>query len=135
MIGRPRILIPLDKVEQLAKLQCTDEEIAHFFGVSLSCIEKRKREEAGFREALDRGKAEGRISLRRAQMKAAIEGNAAILVWLGKQMLKQRDTHHIEATLKRSIEDFTDEELAILAQQKQLAAPRDESGSDFESED
>ena len=33
----------------------------------------------------------GRISLRRAQFKSAIGGNVMAQIWLGKQMLGQRD--------------------------------------------
>ena len=37
-------------------------------------------------------KAEGgKVSLRRAQIKLAESGNATMLIWLGKQLLNQRD--------------------------------------------
>ena len=38
---------------------------------------------------------EGKASLRRAQWKAAQDGNPTMLVWLGKQMLGQRDKQEI----------------------------------------
>lgn len=34
---------------------------------------------------------DGKISLRRAQMKAALNGNASLLIWLGRNCLGQTD--------------------------------------------
>ena len=45
-----------------------------------------------------RGRAKGRISVRRGQMKLLESGNAAIAIWLGKQLLGQRDVTPIELT-------------------------------------
>jgi hypothetical protein len=39
---------------------------------------------------MDRGKAEGRISVRRMQMKLLEAGNATMGVWLGKNVLQTR---------------------------------------------
>ena len=71
-------------------LQCTDEEIAAWFGVSTRTIERR-RLQPGFAEVMQRGKAKGRISIRRLQMKLLEEGNATMGVWLGKQLLGQNE--------------------------------------------
>ena len=40
---------------------------------------------------MERGRAKGRISVRRHQMKLLEAGNATMAVWLGKQLLGQRD--------------------------------------------
>src|SRR5262249_37031440 len=85
-----RVDINLSDLEKLAQLQCTDEEIAAWFGVSTRTIERR-RLEPEFAEVMDRGKAKGRISVRRMQMKMLEEGNATMGVWLGKQILGQSD--------------------------------------------
>lgn len=58
--GRKPVEIDLEQVEKLAGIQCTDEEIAAFLHVSLSTIERRKRQPA-FAEALERGKSKGRV--------------------------------------------------------------------------
>src|SRR5579872_6128517 len=91
----PRADIDLTELEKLCSLQCTDEEIAHWFGVSTRTIERR-RLEPEFAAVMDRGKAKGRISVRRLQMKLLDEGNATMGVWLGKQILGQMD--HLIAT-------------------------------------
>ena len=61
---------------------------------------------------MNRGRAKGRISVRRAQMKLVESGNATMSVWLGKQLLGQRDVTPLEVSgphgeaLKVSLETF-----------------------------
>jgi hypothetical protein len=95
--GRKPVEIDLEQLEKLASLQCTDPELAAFFRCTTRTIEKRRKEPA-FKEAMERGKAMGRISVRRSQMKLLEAGNATMGVWLGKQMLGQRDVTPIELT-------------------------------------
>ena len=82
--------IDLGEVERLSALQVTDEELAAFFCVTTRTIERRRKSKA-FREAIERGKMRGRISLRRLQFKCAESGSAPLLVFLGKQYLGQTD--------------------------------------------
>src|ERR1700680_5065838 len=49
--GRKRLRINLVELEKLCGLNCTDEEIAGFFGVSVRTIERRKQRPA-FAEGL-----------------------------------------------------------------------------------
>lgn len=93
--GRKRIVIDLEHVERLSALHCNDEEIAAVLGVSTRTIESR-RKEPQFAQAIERGKAKGRISVRRMQMKLLEAGNASMAVWLGKQLLGQRDVTPLE---------------------------------------
>jgi hypothetical protein len=82
--------IDLGELEKLCTMQATDEEIAAFFGVSTRTIERR-RKSPKFAEVMERGKAKGRLSLRRMQIKLLEAGNATMGVWLGKQYLGQTD--------------------------------------------
>jgi hypothetical protein len=86
--------IDLRELERLCALQPTDEEIAAFFEVSTRTIERRRRNPA-FAEVMARGKAKGRLSVRRMQMKLLERGSAAMGIWLGKQLLGQVD--HIDS--------------------------------------
>src|SRR4051812_26872438 len=95
--GRKPVEINFEQLEKLASLQCTDPEIAAWFHCSTRTIEMRRKDPL-FREALERGKAMGRISVRRAQMKLLEAGNATMGIWLGKQLLGQRDVTPIELT-------------------------------------
>src|SRR6266446_9872708 len=88
--GRKMVNIDLVELEKLCGLQCTDEEIAAWFGVATRTIERR-RKNPKFAAVMDRGKAKGRISVRRMQMKLLEQGNATMGVWLGKNILGQVD--------------------------------------------
>lgn len=95
--GRKTIPIDLIEVEKLASLNCTDEEIAGFFNVSVRTIEKR-RKHPEFAEAMNRGRARGCISLRRSQLKLVEKGSAPMAIFLGKQWLNQHDRTATELT-------------------------------------
>jgi hypothetical protein len=95
--GRKPVPIDTAELEKLSVLQCTNAEIAAWFGCSERTIEKRSKEPE-LAEVIARGKGKGRISIRRAQMKLLESGNAAMGIWLGKQFLGQRDVTPIELT-------------------------------------
>src|SRR5690242_12967431 len=89
--GRPVIELDLDLVEDLAAIQCTDEEIAAVLNVSVDTITRRKQKAPEFAEKLAAGRSRGRASLRRLQWRIAEQGNAAMAIFLGKNLLGQRD--------------------------------------------
>ena len=88
--GRKAIKLDVAEMEKLSALQCTDEELAAWFGVSVRTIERRRRSPA-FAEALARGKAKGRLSLRRSLWGLAAKGNPAANIFLAKNLLGYRD--------------------------------------------
>ena len=87
---RRRIELDTDELEKLAAMHCTREEVAGFFGVALKTVQRRLKE-SRYAEAWERGTARGRVSLRRAQFRVAEGGNPTMLIWLGKQWLRQSD--------------------------------------------
>jgi len=89
-MARPEATIDLVEMEKLYGLQCTDEEVAAFFGVSTRTIERRK-EKKDFSEAIERGKAKGRVSVRRQLFRLAAAGNIAAIIFLAKNVLGYRD--------------------------------------------
>jgi hypothetical protein len=88
--GRKAVHIDLEQVEKLCALQCTDEELASFFGVNVRTIERRKDQPA-FADAIARGKAKGRLSLRRSLWGLAAKGNPAANIFLAKNLLGYKD--------------------------------------------
>jgi hypothetical protein len=88
--GRKPIVVDIVEVEKLASIQCTEEEMAAFLNISVRTFQNRLKDRE-FAEAAARGKAKGRISVRRHQMKILEKGSAAMGIWLGKQLLDQRD--------------------------------------------
>jgi hypothetical protein len=91
--GRPRIEVPWSDVEKLCGLQCTQDEIALFTGISVDTLDRAAKREHGvsFAEYFRQKRGTGRIALRRAQWQAAQKGNPTMLIWLGKQHLDQKD--------------------------------------------
>lgn len=90
--GRPLLVLNqagIDLVQALGRLQCTNEEIASCLGTTDSTLLNAQNKEV-FLGALEKGKAEGRMSLRRIQMKLA-ETSATMAIFLGKQILGQRE--------------------------------------------
>ena len=55
-------------------------------GTTVAILEKR------FKNLIEKGRAEGKKSLRRAQMEKALAGDVRMLIWMGKQYLDQKDT-------------------------------------------
>ncbi len=87
--GRKTIHIELSELEKLCSLDCTDQEIADFFGVTTRTLERRRRSQPEFAQAMRRGRASVRIRVRRAQMKHLEAGNVAVAIHLGKTLLGQ----------------------------------------------
>jgi len=75
-----------DQVKKLAQLGCTQEEIAFILDIDDSTLRKH------FRKDIDQGMSELRASIRRTQIDVAIRNkNPQMLIWLGKQLLKQKE--------------------------------------------
>ena len=98
--GRPRVEIDIDQLRNMVRIQCTAEECAGVFECSVDTLDRRLKEEGygGFADFYKKHSDEGKASLRRAQWKAAQDGNPTMLVWLGKQMLGQRDKQDVDHT-------------------------------------
>jgi hypothetical protein len=105
--GRPvkELAIELELVEKLASLQLKLDEIAVACKVSPATLDNRIASDPGIREAIERGRAAGRASLRRAQMASALAGNPTMQIFLGKQYLGQKDRFEHEVNANISIAD------------------------------
>jgi len=95
-VGRPQAEIDLEQVERLAAIDCTEPEIAAVLGIDYATWKRHKKRNPDILETVERGKENGKASLRRLQWKTASEGNPTMQIWLGKQRLGQQDKKHIE---------------------------------------
>jgi hypothetical protein len=59
-------------------------------------MERRARHQ-NVRDVMDRGYLKGKISVRRKQMQLMEAGSPAMAIWLGKQLLNQRDQLRVES--------------------------------------
>lgn len=99
--GRPKLEVDWIAVEEMCKIHCTGEEIAAISKMSYDTLKKaiRKKYDLTFTQYYKEKSADGKMSLRRKQFKSAVEdGNTTMLVWMGKQLLGQRDGRDIDIT-------------------------------------
>ena len=89
-MARPKAKIDLAELEKLCAMQCTDEEIAAFFGVSTKTVERR-RKVGRFSDVMEQARAKGRVSVRRNLFRLASNGNVAAAIFLAKNLLGYRD--------------------------------------------
>ena len=95
-VGRPRIDINLDELERLSALNCTMPELAAFFKIPLRTLEDRFTNDPKVRESIERGREVGKLSVRRKQIQIMNDTNSVpMAIWLGKQLLGQRDKHDV----------------------------------------
>ena len=87
--GDRKKVVPPDEVYYLATLGCSTREIADWFNVTESTLKYN------FSEYITKGREEIKQKLRQAQIKTAMSGNAALLIFLGKNMLGQSDTPQV----------------------------------------
>lgn len=86
-MGRKKVKIDYDTVKNLAKICCTQEEIASVMGCSVKTLQRRRQ----FNKAYQDGLNDARASLRRLQWQSAARGNITMQIFLGKNLLGQRD--------------------------------------------
>jgi len=90
-VGRPKKYnLDTNKVEELAGYGCTDTEMASFFDISRTTLERN------YGQFITKGRDKGKTRLRKLQWKSAEKGNVVMLIWLGKQVLGQTDRKEVE---------------------------------------
>jgi hypothetical protein len=108
----------LGQLVAMIRIHCTRDEICDVLGMSETTLNRRIKEQGiegvdNFEALYKKHQGEGKASLRRAQWKAAQDGNPTMLVWLGKQTLGQKDKQElsgpdggaIPVEIKRTIVD------------------------------
>src|SRR4051812_6232412 len=101
--GRPPIPIDLDVVRRAAGIGCSAEEIAVLVGVGRRTLFDHLKQDEALQTAIDEGRAQGRVTLRRLQWQQAHAGNPTMLIWLGKQLLGQKDRHELAGDPERPV--------------------------------
>jgi len=83
--GRPKKVIDEKQVEALAGINCSYEEMAAVLDCNEATLSRN------FAQAIKKGRALHKMSLKRKQHEQAMAGNVTMLIWLGKQHLGQTD--------------------------------------------
>lgn len=136
-IGRPELDLDAEQIQQLAAIQCSMAEIAAIVKCartgehpSVDTLERR------FADVIEKGRHEGRMSLKRMQFTVAmgfeaidkggkgtgvyrVRPDTTMLIWLGKTVLGQKDTSVREMSgidgrpiETRELSQLTDREVA-----------------------
>lgn len=98
-----------EQIKGLARLQCTPREICSFLDLTPKYLDDLSKADhgKGFKDLIEEWSEAGKCSLRRKQWKLA-ETSATMAIWLGKQMLGQRDvvkdTNEFDGKLKELLE-------------------------------
>lgn len=103
--GRPPFQFSEKDIRQirvLARCHCPDSEIAAFVGCSEKTLQRRHG------ELLKLAREAGKANIRRKQYQLAMEGDKTMLIWLGKQLLGQREKTEV------NVKDLTDDQLATV---------------------
>jgi hypothetical protein len=103
IVGRNKVVVPPEEVEDLASLGCTNTDIANWFGIDDATLLYN------FKQELIKGRENLKISLRRAMLKnACINLNAAVQIFLAKNMLGMSDNGMVTDNSK--VLPFTDDD-------------------------
>lgn len=83
--GENKKVIDPKEVEKLAAIGMKNHEIAEYLDIDDSTLSYN------FKQQLTKGRHQLKSSLRRAQIELALNGNATMLIFLGKNLLGQSD--------------------------------------------
>ena len=99
---RPKIQVDWTKVDQLLEAGCDGTEVAAYFGMHEDTFYERVLEQhkVGFTAYKAQKRARGNSLLLGKQFQVAMSGDKTMLVWLGKQRLKQTDKAEVDHTSK-----------------------------------
>lgn len=116
--GRPEKAIDWDLVDELLEAGCSGTEIAPHFNMHADTLYRRVLEkyEMRFADYADIMFAKGDSFLRAVQHAKAKQGDNTMLVWLGKNRLKQKETPNEITVSKDTLDHFS----TAMAQMREL---------------
>lgn len=84
--GRPKIELDEELLTKLCELHCNHKEIAYVMNVSVDTLKRN------YADIMDKGYAQGKIKLRRAMFRNAVENDHAVMqIFLAKNLLGMSD--------------------------------------------
>jgi len=104
----------LSEIFRLGRLACTHEEAAAFLRCSKKTFQNFLNEFQEAKDAWDDGFANAKISLRRKQFQLA-DKNAPMAIFLGKNMLGQKDISESVVTHNKPANELNDADLEKIA--------------------
>lgn len=122
-VGRPKIKVDAALVEKLAGIGCPNKEIASIVGCSVDTLDRH------FADVITKGRENGKTRIRQKQIQMALNGNVAMLIWIGKNWLGQTDKQEISgienaSTVNILLGQQQEEQLAQLVSMAQASATK-----------
>jgi len=100
--------IDLNMIESLARIGCTDEEMAVVVGCASRTIERRRKADEAFRDAETRGTATMKLSLRRGLFRIVGDDThpkqITALIFLAKTVLGMSERHQVDIPNKVTVQ-------------------------------
>lgn len=110
-MGTPAFIFDPKQVQIFGMFRATQETMAEYYGVSIDTIRRRMNDPEGdFCKAYKKGNGMLRMKLMEAQVNAALAGNTSMLIWLGKNILDQKDNVKNEVDITQPISVIVDED-------------------------
>lgn len=106
--GRPPVKLDWNKIAELSMAGCSVSEIAGYFGCVERTIYERCETDLGkkFTHFSQENHSKGDSLLRAKQYSKALEGDNTLLIWLGKNRLKQSESPVDTALAEKALENF-----------------------------
>lgn len=105
-MARPKKPINEEEVEKLALMQCSQEEIAAWFNVSVDTIHRR------FADTIKRNRLKGVSSMKRQLFQLVQQGNLGAIVWWSKNFAGMTDKNEVQENKEiKIVIDKDDEKL------------------------
>jgi len=93
--GRPRIVVDIEILKNLASIGCPDYEIASVLNVSAKTLRRN------YADIIDQSKEKGKASLRKKMFDKAIKkDNTHMQIWLSKNYLGMKDRTQTETIVE-----------------------------------
>jgi len=128
-----------ERISKMAAMQCTIEEICAVEGISREWLTMLCEREHSMKIGpyVESYRYQGRVSLRRAQFKSAIENqNVQMQIWLGKNVLQQSEKiEHYEMPEPLIIQRSNGVEIELGAQYKKIGATSDDDETIIDGEE
>ncbi len=96
-MARPKAIIDWRKVNAMLRAQCSGVAVAGLLGVHADTLYNAVKDKykLGFSAYSEQKRSEGKELLRYRQYQAALNGNVAMMIWMGKNILGQSDKQTI----------------------------------------
>ena len=109
------------------KIWCTTREVAAQLDIDETTLMDWFNRQPAARALFERSKEQGKISLRRAQLQAAIDDkNITAMIWCGKQLLGQTDKAQVRHTIEFDLSKLSTAELQTFLPLLEKVTPDDE---------